>query len=293
MFQRLGRVFTKFSKFPFIINNSTKLKYFPIFAGVSLSFAGGYLIQKTQRSLLHTEDIKIQDKINFLKSPINFVTKKDFNKIMSENNNKIIMFSENKLEGAPREFVEKALAEMKNTYKAEPYFIDLNELKPELKKYLSSKGIKIDINEALSKYNFILMNQFNDFWFWTFDLMGAYMTDEVSIEILRYFRGVRTIDSIVFFNENIIIKKQDQLIQNNKYKNSIHFIAYMDNPYNSQNFEKHKMIRKFNTKFTDEYQQSFCWIITDSTLAQKLGISIDEKSIFFRAILKKIWGIFI
>ena len=75
--------------------------------------------------------------------------------------------------------------------------VDLNELRKEMEVYLSSKGVKINIEEALGKYNFILMNKYKDHWFWTFDLVAPYTAEEISLELFKYFKGVKTISSIV------------------------------------------------------------------------------------------------
>ena len=73
------------------------------------------------------------------------------------------------------------------------------ELKEELRGYFLDKGIKIDINEAFAKYSFVLINKFSDHWFWSLDLLGAYMSEDAVIELYKYFKGIKIAHNAVYF----------------------------------------------------------------------------------------------
>jgi len=65
--------------------------------------------------------------------------------------------------------------------------------------YLKERGLTINVDEALTQYNFVMVNEYKDHWFWGLDLIGSYMGEDIALDILKYYKGVRCITSIVYF----------------------------------------------------------------------------------------------
>ncbi len=71
------------------------------------------------------------------------------------------------------------------------------DFRPDIEAYLKERSVKIDTKEVFDKYSFVLVNKYNDHWFWNLDLLGAYLHDDISVELHKYFSGVRVLPNIV------------------------------------------------------------------------------------------------
>jgi hypothetical protein len=159
-------------------------------------FAGSYAIY-SRPSLFNLEEGK--NSLNIPLEPItesllNEITPSTFKEVMSNKKNKFIFFSNADLTDNTKEYIELVVSSMQEMFPIDAYYLNLRSLNEQLKQYLKDNNIQINIED---NYNFILTNQFSDHWFWSFDLLDAFMAREIITDLVRYFQGVKTADAMV------------------------------------------------------------------------------------------------
>ena len=93
-----------------------------------------------------------------------------------------------------------------------------------------------------------------------------HLKGDILTQIINYFKDIPLLDS----HRNLAIKNT---------MNTLHFVSYLGDPNDLSQLKKLKIMRKLQTKNTDQFLNCQFWMVTDPKIADRLKISTQEKGI--------------
>ncbi len=72
----------------------------------------------------------------------------------------------------------------------------MDEMKGEFLAYMKEKGKGTEQETLVAENNIILVNRYDDFWFWPVDVLASYK-GSLGAEIFNYFHGITPLSSPV------------------------------------------------------------------------------------------------